>query len=215
MIFFGSMVPAGYDWAFGTEQNTLRIGVGVIQPDTDRSPRELLEAVVRDQPYLDRLGLTLNGTPVVHGGILPSVAYDEKLVFGKVIRMGDAANFATPTVGEGIRICIDLGRVLGRQLGRAVQTRRDGPLRAYERQCRRKLKRDYKRGFVVNTRAARYTSENWNASVRRMGMLGPDAVVATLRGEFPTLKIARLMLGIIRPYLRARLRRVHARFVRA
>ena len=214
VIFFGSKVPAGYGWAFGTAHGTLRLGVGVIQPDTDKSPREMLDAVVHDQPYLDRLGLTLEGEPVVHSGILPSVAYDEQLVFGNVIRVGDSANFATPTVGEGIRVCIDLGRMLGVQLGKAVRTGRNGPLRIYERKCRRQLKRDYKWGFLVNTRAARYKPADWDRSVRRMGMLGSEAVVATLRGEFPPAKIARIMLSLLRPYLRARLKRLRSRFGR-
>lgn len=214
IIFFGSKVLSGYGWAFGTAQGTLRIGVGVIQPDTDKSPRDLLDAVVRDKPYLDRLGLTLDGEPVLHSGILPSVAYDDRLVFGNVIRVGDAANFATPTMGEGIRVCIELGRVLGEHLGKAVKTGRHAPLKAYERQCRRRLKRDYKWGFHVNTRAARYTPDNWNASVRRMSKLGPDAVVATLRGEFPPRKIAKIFLTVLRPYLRARLSRLRSRFGR-
>lgn len=215
IIFFGEKVLAGYGWAFGTCHGTLRIGVGVIQPDTRKSPRELLDAVVSDKPYLARLGLTLEGEPVVHSGILPSVAYDERLVFGNVIRVGDCANFATPTMGEGIRVCMDLGKLLGEQLGKAVKSGRHGPLKVYERKCRRRLKRDYKWGFLVNTRAARHTPEDWNASIRRMQKLEPDAVVATLRGEFPLLKIVKLLASVIRPLLRSRLKRIRIRLGRA
>ncbi|MGY6549437.1 MAG: FAD-dependent monooxygenase [Roseinatronobacter sp.] len=211
IIFFGKKVLAGYGWAFGTAQGTLRLGVGVIQPDTDKSPRDLIDTVIRDAPFLERLGLTLEGTPIVHGGILPSVPYDDKLVFGNVIRVGDSANFATPTIGEGIRVCIDLGRVLGVQLGKAVKTGHRAPLAAYERHCRRKLKRDYRWGFLVNTRAATYTPEQWNASVRRMRQIGPDAVAATFRGEFPPVKIARILVSLIPPLIRARLRRIRAK----
>ena len=208
--FFGKKAPAGYGWAFPTAQGTLRIGVGVIQPDTDKSPRKLLDEVVRDKRYLDRLGLKLTGKPVVHSGILPSVAYDDRLVFGNVIRVGDCANFATPTLGEGIRVCIELGRLLGEQLGQAVRTGRHRPLKVYERQCRRKLRRDYKWGFLVNQRAARYTPANWNAAVRRMQYLGPEALVATFRGEFPLTKIFRIIPTVLRPFIRARWRRIRS-----
>lgn len=211
IVFFGNKVPSGYGWAFGTVQGTLRVGVGVIQPDTDKSPRDLLDAVVKDQPYIDRLGLKLEGEPIVHSGILPSVAYDDRLVFGNVIRVGDSANFATPTMGEGIRICIELGRLLGEQLGIAVKTGRHRPLKVYEHRCRRKLGRDYKWGFLVNTRAAKYTHKQWDAAVRRMGHLGPDALVATFRGEFPLLKIAKIVLTIVKPYIRSRMRRFRSR----
>ncbi len=211
LIFFGEKVLAGYGWAFATAQGTMRLGVGVIQPDTDKSPRDLIDAVVRDKRYLDRLELKLEGDPIVHSGILPSVAYDDRLVFGNVIRCGDSANFATPTIGEGIRVCIEYGRLLGELLGKAVKTGRHGPLRAYERRCRRKLKRDYKWGFLVNTRAARYTPEQWDASVRRMRHVGPDAVAATFRGEFSTVKIAKILVTVVRPLIRSRLRRIKSR----
>lgn len=212
IAFVGRKVPAGYGWAFGTAHGTMRIGVGVIQPDTDASPRALLDTVVADRAYLARMGLELEGPPlVVHSGILPSVAYDDRLVFGRVIRVGDSANFATPTIGEGIRVCIEFGRMLGEALGEAARTGRDRPLKAYERACRRRLKRDYKWGFVVNTRAARYTPKHWNEAVRRMALAGPDALVATFRGEFPRRKIARMMLTFLRLYLRSRARRLRAR----
>ncbi len=212
LVFFGKKALAGYGWVFATAQETIRIGVGVIQPDTDKSPRELLDAVVNDTPYLERLGLKLEGVPIVHSGILPSVAYDARLVFGNVIRVGDSANFATPTIGEGIRVCIELGRMLGTELGRAVKTGRHAPLRTYERRCRRVLQRDYKWGFLVNTRAARYTPAQWDAAVRRMQQVGPDAIVATFRGEFSRVKMARIMLSMVKPFLRARLRRLKAQF---
>ena len=211
IAFFGTKAPAGYGWAFPTAQDTLRIGVGIIQPDTDKSPRDLLDAVIADGRFLKRMGLTLEGTPIVHSGILPSVAYDDRLVFGNVIRVGDSANFATPTLGEGIRVCIEFGRLLGTRLGEAVRTGRPAPLKAYERACRRKLKRDYHWGFIVNQRAAKYTPEHWNAAVRRMGMVGPDAIIATFRGEFPPAKIARMVLTFSRLYLRARWRWIRSR----
>ena len=210
IAFAGKKVPAGYGWAFPTAQGSVRIGVGVLQPDTDQSPRKLLDAVVQDKPYLARLGLDLSGTPVVHGGILPSVAYGERLVFGNVIRVGDCANFATPTIGEGIRVCIELGRLLGEELGQAVRTGQRKPLKRYERICRRKLARDYKWGFLVNRRAARYKPANWNAAVRRMRQVGPDALVATFRGEFPLIKIMQISRNLIWLLIRARWRRLRA-----
>lgn len=211
VVFFGKKVLAGYGWAFATAQGTLRVGVGVIQPDTETSPRDLLDAVIADKAYVKRLGLSLEGVPIVHSGILPSIPYDDRLVYGRVIRVGDSANFATPTMGEGIRVCIDLGRYLGEQLGKAIKTGSDRPLRVYERTCRRKLKRDYKWGFIVNSRAARYRPKDWDNAVRRMGTVGPEAIVATLRGEFPRAKIARMVLTFTRIYLRSRMRRVRTR----
>lgn len=211
IIFMGAKVPSGYGWAFGTALGTLRIGVGVIQPDTDASPRKLLDAVVADEALLARYGLKLEGEPVVHSGILPSVAFDERMVWGNVVRVGDSANFATPTAGEGIRVCIDLGRELGKQLGRAVKTGRAGPLRAYERRARRQLKRSYKWGFIVNTRIARYGPKEWNASVRRMAKLDTAAVTGLLRNDFSRRKIMALALSGGRAWVKSRLGRLTRR----
>jgi digeranylgeranylglycerophospholipid reductase len=208
IVFVGRKVPSGYGWAFPTNVGTLRVGVGVIQPDTDASPRKLLDAVVANEKLLKRYGLSLPDTPLeVHSGILPSVAYDDRMVFGNVIRVGDSANFATPTLGEGIRHCIELGRVLGAALGETLKTGSRRPLKAYERRARRKLKRDYKWGFLINTRISEFTPQRWNASVRRMGVVGPEAVTGLFRNEFSRAKIARMVMAGGRRWLLARLRR--------
>ena len=88
----------------------------MIHPDTDVSPKKLmLDFLASDD--VQRFGLDLSGEYEVNAGTLPSIAYDPELVFGNVIRVGDSANFATQTVGEGIRICMDHGEAFGRALG--------------------------------------------------------------------------------------------------
>lgn len=207
VVFVGTKVPSGYGWVFPTPDGTIRVGVGVIQPDSDANPRKLLDAVVGNPELLAHYGLDLSGTPEVHSGILPSVAYDRQLVFGNVIRVGDSANFATPTLGEGIRQCIELGQVAGAALGHAVTTGRRGKLRAYERRARRQFARDYKWGFLVNTRIARFTPEQWDRAVRRIGVAGPEAAVAVLRSEYPLAKIMRMSWHGARLWMRRKLRR--------
>ena len=205
IIFVGSNVPSGYGWAFPTVKGTIRVGVGVIQPESDANPRKLLDMVVNDKKILKRYGLTLPDTPTeVHSGILPSVAYEKKLVFGNAIRIGDAANVATPTLGEGIRQSIEFGRIAGEALGKAIKTGRSGPLKAYERRARRQLARDYKWGFLVNTRYAKMTPPQWDGAVRRIGAMGSDAAVAVLRSEYPLLKIMRLSRSVAQMWLRRR-----------
>lgn len=207
IVFVGSAVPSGYGWAFPTPDGTIRVGVGVIQPDTDANPRKLLDAVVSNPELLAHYGLDLSGTPEVHSGILPSVAYETQLVYGNVIRVGDSANFATPTLGEGIRQCIELGRVAGEALGRAIKTGRPGALKAYERRARRQFSRNYKWGFLVNTRCTQFTQQQWNAAVRRIGHAGPDAAVAVLRSEYGWKKVARMSWVVAKGLVRKRLLR--------
>ena len=79
----------------------------------------------------------------MNAGTLLSIAYDPELVFDNVIRVGNSANFATPTVGDGIRICMDHGEALGE----TIRTNDPAPLKQYEADCKKALARNYHFGF--------------------------------------------------------------------
>lgn len=182
VLFFGSSVPTGYGWAFPTGAGTIRLGVGVIQPETDVSPKDLMTGLL-GSGALSRFGLSAPEGHHVNSGILPSVAFDKRLVFGNVIRVGDSANLATPVLGEGIRHCIEQGRALGEALS-------GGNLRRWERDVARKFTIRYKLGFAANTRAARYGPADWDRSVARMARLPAAEVTAFLRNDFTASMIA-------------------------
>ncbi len=182
VLFFGSSVPTGYGWAFPTGAGTMRLGVGVIQPETDISPKDLMTGLLSGDS-LARFGLSAPAGHHVNSGILPSVAFDKRLVFGNVIRVGDSANLATPVLGEGIRHCIEQGRALGEALS-------SGNLRRWERDVARKFTLRYKLGFAANKRASRYGPDDWDRSVARMARLPPEEVTAFLRNDFTAPMIA-------------------------
>ncbi len=183
VLIVGSQALTGYGWIFPAPNNTLRIGVGVIQPDTDVSPRDLIGRLTAPE-VLESYGLELGERIKVNAGVIPSVAYEDRLVHGNVIRTGDAANFATPTVGEGIRQAIGHGRVLGEALGRTLATGKRAPLKAYERNARRRFARNYQFGFMTNRRMADYTIADWDNSVRRVSRLSEAEMAALVRSEF-------------------------------
>lgn len=188
-IFFGDSAPSGYGWGFPTPEGMFRLGIGVINPDTDLSPRDVMNKVMANDPE-QRFGIDLSGEYTVNSGILPSVAYETKLVFGNVIRVGDSANFATPTMGEGIRVCIEFGRLLGENLGKTVKTGKRWHLWKYEWACRIRLQKDYFFGFLMNTRGAQnLNSEQWDLSVLRMGRVDKGIFMQTLRSEFRLRKM--------------------------
>jgi flavin-dependent dehydrogenase len=189
VLFMGRDALTGYGWMFPTADGRLRVGVGVIKPVSEASPRDLLEGFLASERF-KRMGVTLDGPPLaVNAGTLPSIPYDRKLVFDTVIRVGDSANFATPTLGEGIRICMEQGEILGRALGETLKTGSPRPLKRYERHCARRMARNYWLGFLANQRGATYTPEDWDRSVARMARLSEDQLIAFLRSEF-TLSLA-------------------------
>lgn len=190
VLLVGAQVLTGYGWIFPAPGNTLRIGAGVIHPDTDVSPRDLMASLITPE-FLQRHDLKLGPLVKTNAGLIPSVPYDPHLVHNRVIRVGDTANFATPTVGEGIRQAMEYGRLLGAALGDVLETGRDAPLRRYERRARRQFSRDYRMGFMTNRRIATYSPEDWDKSVRRISRLSEKEMAALLRSEFSPATLLR------------------------
>ncbi len=199
VLFVGSTVLTGYGWIFPTANDRLRLGVGVINPDTDLTPRQVMNSFVQGG-HAARYGIEIPKEYDVNAGIIPSVPYDPKLVYGKVIRTGDAANFASPTVGEGIRMAIEQGRHLGRDLSAFIAGDKTA-LQRYETRAAKAYARDYKYGYMMNRRIADYTPQRWDQAVRRLARLSEREVTQMLRSNFS----ARLILRTIYLSLKAKL----------
>ncbi|MEM9581620.1 MAG: NAD(P)/FAD-dependent oxidoreductase [Pseudomonadota bacterium] len=180
ILFFGSSALTAYGWVFPTGYGTIRVGVGVLKPVSDQSPKDVMTHFMASDDWA-RMGLPEVTDSHVNAGTIPSVAYDPQLIFGDVIRVGDSANMATPTLGEGLRIVIEQGRLLGDALsaGPAAVT-------AWERQATRKFKRNYWIGFLVNSAAAQYTPAQWDRSVDRMARLPGPELRRYFKNDFTT-----------------------------
>lgn len=188
-LFVGARALTGYGWVFPLTGGRVRLGVGVIHPDTDRSPRDMMRAL-RGRDGGAPFGLRIPQDAEVHAGVIPSEPYDPALVFGPVVRVGDSANMATPTVGEGIRIAIDEGRALGGALDRALRGDK-GALGAWEKAARRRYAWNYRFGLMMNRRIARYNPARWDRSVRRLARLPEAEMVALIRSEMAPVHVAR------------------------
>ncbi len=208
ILFVGSSVLSGYGWVFPTADHKLRVGVGVIHPDVDISPKTLMEGFLRS-PAIQKFGLDLGDTYEVNSGTIPSVAYNPKMVFGNVIRVGDAANFATPTVGEGIRICIAGGEALGKALGDTIETNTTAPLKAYEASCNRHLKKNYYFGFAANQRFSKYSPKDWDKSIERVSRLSEAEMGSLLRSEFSFKMMLRAVAKNVKQKMLSRFNSTH------
>ncbi|MCP5073750.1 MAG: NAD(P)/FAD-dependent oxidoreductase [Rhodobacteraceae bacterium] len=189
ILFVGATALTGYGWVFPTNYDTVRLGIGVINPDTDLTPKQVMDAFV-DGGHAAKYGLDIPEGFEVNAGIIPSIAYDPKLVFGNVIRVGDSANMATPTVGEGIRIAIVFGRLLGQELTAHIAGN-GRALNRYETAANRCLSRDYRFGLMMNKRIAAYTPERWDKSVQRLARLSEAEMTAMVRSRFSANMILR------------------------
>jgi digeranylgeranylglycerophospholipid reductase len=189
VLFVGSAALTGYGWIFPTPDKKLRLGIGVINPDTNLSPRTVMKAFV-EEGHAERYNIEIPDNFETNSGIIPSIAYDSKLVFGNIVRTGDAANFATPTVGEGIRIAIEFGRKLGLEITEHLSGD-SRALQRYERDAKSTFKRDYKFGFMMNKRIAGYSADRWDKSVKRLARLSEGEMTALVRSRFSTKTILR------------------------
>ena len=106
MILVGSLAPAGYAWAFPRGGTRVRIGVGVIQPDTDQNPRDLYAPVER------ALAAELDGAQLLelHSGRIPSQEAPRRLTADALMAVGDSGGHSNPLLGEGIRHVIVAAR---------------------------------------------------------------------------------------------------------
>lgn len=196
VLFVGSTALTGYGWIFPTANNRLRLGIGVINPDTDLTPRQVMDRFIKEG-HAARYGVEIPPDYEVNAGIIPSVPFDPKLVYGTVIRTGDAANFASPTVGEGIRMAIEQGRHLGADISAFIS----GDITALQRYERRAIKtyaRDYKYGYLMNQRIAQYAPERWDKAVNRLARLSEREVTQMLRSNFSARLILRTIFLTVR-----------------
>lgn len=200
-LIVGEQVQTGYGWIFPAPNNHIRIGMGIIQPDTDMSPRDVYERVVTPE-FLKRFELELGPLVDTNAGTIPSIPYNPKLVHGKIIRVGDTGNFATPTVGEGIRHAIRFGRDLGHALSETLASDDPKPLRAYERRAQKTFAKDYWIGFAANNRMSRYSMAQWDKSVRRISRLSEAEFAALLRSEFSGMMILKALIKQLRHKLK-------------
>lgn len=183
VLFVGSACPTGYGWIFPTADNKIRIGLGVLHGAVDTSPKELLDRFIASDT-LAKYNISVEQDHHVMGGIIPMVVYEDDLVFDNIVRVGDSANFATPTVGEGIRICIKYGRVLGEKLSETIKDNDHKYLKKYEKICNKGISTDFKLGFMVSKRIGSHTPEQWDASMRRSKRLSERDFVSFIRNEF-------------------------------
>jgi len=207
--------PNGYAWVFPRRGGSVCIGVGVIRPEADRPPDELLEALLASG-LPERLGFRLGARLGAHGGIIPADGPARKVVHGRVVAVGDSAGQALPLIGEGIRFCIEAGRRAGAAIANALTdaNERRAHLCEYERWWAKRRRR-WERAQKANLRLCGYTDLDWDDKARLLSLMTGDEVAAVLRMEVSTAMLARLLArhpfragGLV---LRSRLRRVFGR----
>ena len=194
LIMGSRFAPRGYAWAFPRGNGRVRLGVGVLHPDSEDDARGYLDSIMRDLPQLaDKF---TDASPLeYHTGLFPSEGPVEHFSRNGLLLAGDAAGHGSTLVGEGIRFAIYSGQMAGVVAAEAVKAKNTSAafLERFDKQWRARFGRDMDIAYMINKRIANYTDDQWDGALDLMRRLTPMQMVQALRGDFS----AGLVMGIL------------------
>jgi len=177
--------PAGYAWVFPCGNQRVRLGVGLIHPETSADPKHHLETILSNQQLFDGALVRVSRIEY-HTGIIPSEPFLKNTVSDGVMVVGDAGGLISTMLGEGIRFAIAIGRLAGLVAGEAVQNQRFDKkfLSKFELMWKKQYRRIFEVGALINRRISRYNDNQWDLAIRTLSGLPPQMLVALLKGDF-------------------------------
>lgn len=178
------VAPSGYAWVFPHGNNRVRLGVGIITPDTKDDPKKYLHELMESSLFEESLSEA--SQIEYHSGVIPSEHYLSRTVADGLLVVGDAGGLVSTLLGEGIRFAIDIGRMAGEVAGEAVRVGRYDTqfLKKFEKRWQKKYAGVFRVGAFVNRRLACYSDADWDRRVQELSKMHPDLVPILLKGEF-------------------------------
>lgn len=183
------IAPSGYGWVFPWGRNRVRVGVGIIHPDSSAKPDDYLDRFVAS---LDSFQVNLsNAQPVEHHtGLIPSERFAKTFVGDGILGIGDSAGHASSLLGEGIRWAIRAGQMAGEVVVNAIEsgnTSRDALL-PFENAWRKEFGMNLRIAHRINRRITRWDSAKWDSRVELLKKLSPadfaEALKTNLTGKW-------------------------------
>jgi digeranylgeranylglycerophospholipid reductase len=188
-----TVAPGGYGWAFPCGDGRVRLGVGVVRPDSAAEPRALLDGLLREFRTLSGPA-TPAGAIELHSGLMPVLPPRATTLVGAgLVVVGDAGGQGSTLLGEGIRYAITAGRLAGQTLVAAGGDYSPHGLASYPQHWRRRTRRNLAISYAVNTRICNYGDADWDRAIRRLDRLTPHQAARVFASEFS----ARWALGVL------------------
>jgi digeranylgeranylglycerophospholipid reductase len=188
------VAPGGYGWAFPCGEGRVRLGVGVVRPDSDAEPRVLLDRLL--DAFRSLVGpASPAGAIEMHSGLMPVIPPRATRLVGEgIVVVGDAGGQGSTLLGEGIRHAITAGRMAGTALVEAGGDFSPHGLASYPRRWRRSTGRDMTISYAVNTRICDYGDAEWDRAIRRLDRLTPGQAARVFASDFsPTWAVGVLL----------------------
>lgn len=208
VLFFGERyTPSGYGWVFPTRIDTIRIGIGLIRPDTSASPGKALDAFL-SSGVLSRRGINTGALLARHSGVIPSDGPASDFIYHRILAVGDFVSQALPLVGEGIRYSVEAGRHVGAAVAKAVhdEAHYNDHLGVYSAWWNTTYRRRFSIAQKMNVKMGCLKDRHWDALVDFCKLLSGNEIAMLLRAEFTAAGVSRLLLKHGRRTLRLLLR---------
>jgi flavin-dependent dehydrogenase len=183
---------------FPYTQNRVRVGIGSLFPDVENDLRESINKLF--EQYRD-CGISKSAQIESHSGVIPSKGAPGQTVADGLIVTGDAANFPFGTVGEGIRMALDTGRVAGEIAAqRTVGDLTD--IEPYEEYWESEYKTSLEISYAINEKISELDDAEWNKGTRMLQTISPEDFYHLLRCDFTLNEIISLGMSNLQiPYL--------------
>jgi digeranylgeranylglycerophospholipid reductase len=174
--------PSGYAWVFPWGRNRVRVGVGIIHPDSTAKPGDYLDRFVA---RLGHYGVDARGAQPLeyHAGLIPSERFARTFAGDGIIGVGDAVGQASSLLGEGIRWAIRAGQMAGDTAAAAIEsgdTSRQALL-PFEQSWRKQFGMNLRLAHRINQRIARWDGPKWDARVELLKKLSPAEFAEALK----------------------------------
>lgn len=188
LVVGDEVAPGGYGWAFPCGDGRVRLGVGVVRPDSDAEPQQLLDSFVDRVPALSR-SCSVMGPLEVHAGVMPAAdPAATPLVARGLLLAGDAGIQGSTLLGEGIRHAIGAGRLAGSVGAAALAAADEGSpdadaLADYPREWNARVGRQMRLAYQLHIRVCRYGDEDWERVLDAVRHLRPAQVAHALAGD--------------------------------
>jgi digeranylgeranylglycerophospholipid reductase len=193
LLFGDHIAPKGYGWIFPRGAGRVRLGVGVVKPDTPADPRSFLNRFFSDT-FVFREQLQDVSQLEYHVGSIPSTPYLRRTYSDGLLVVGDAGGLISTLLGEGIRFAIDIGRIAGGVAAEAIAVGNTSSqfLVSFEKAWQKRYKRLFDIAYRANRRLARYDSEKWDRRIADLRGLDPLVLADLLRGDFSPSALLKL-----------------------
>ncbi|HPT73121.1 MAG TPA: NAD(P)/FAD-dependent oxidoreductase [Candidatus Cloacimonadota bacterium] len=185
-LLFGShFAPNGYGWIFPCGEHRVRIGTGIIFPETKQDPVRLLDKFMESNDDIARI-LRPYSLMEVHLGSVPNSGVIRQTYADHFISVGDSAGHVSGIAGEGIRYAIDIGRMAGKVAADAVLESKTNAafLKQYEALWKKKYEKNFRISHIINQKIRQYTDEEWETRIKMLQKVDKDIVISLMKGNY-------------------------------